>query len=362
MEFRDGRLRLSTRDRVTGERPPPAENDVNGWAARGDGARRWWLPAASAPVRRAGTQGVVQSFFDELFNHLDPYSRYVPPRDAGEDRERRIGQAGAGLRLVRRGSAIVVAEAISRRTGALAGIRPGDTILSVDGQSTRGQGCRHRDELDRRAGGDPRSRLPGAAATAASHTAELERAMVPPETVFAQRIGEVLVIQVTAFNRSTDSHLAQCARARPGRSASARGHRPRPARQSRRPAAAGGHRGGRAAARRHRGDHRRTRSRGVTDLALRLRRAWPGIPGRRHGRRPLRQRGRNPGRRAGRPRPRRGDRQLDARQGAGADDRPAAGRRRTVRDLEPRAGAARLADPGPWRAAAGLHQPRAGTR
>ena len=93
----------------------------------------------SAPVRRAGTQGVVQSFFDELFNHLDPYSRYVPPRDAGEDRERRIGQAGAGLRLVRRGAAIVVVEAIADGPGALAGIRPGDTIVSVDGQSARGK-------------------------------------------------------------------------------------------------------------------------------------------------------------------------------------------------------------------------------
>ena len=41
------------------------------------------------------------------------------------------------------------------------------------------------------------------------HSADLERAMVPPETVFAQRSGDVLVIQVTAFNRSTDSHLAQ---------------------------------------------------------------------------------------------------------------------------------------------------------
>ena len=81
----------------------------------------------------------MQSFFDELFNHLDPYSRYVPPREAGEDRERRVGQAGAGLRLIRRGSAIVVAEADRRRPGALAGIRPGDTILAVDGQSTRGK-------------------------------------------------------------------------------------------------------------------------------------------------------------------------------------------------------------------------------
>ena len=41
------------------------------------------------------------------------------------------------------------------------------------------------------------------------HNANLERALVPPETVFTQRLAEVLVIQVTAFNHSTDTHLAR---------------------------------------------------------------------------------------------------------------------------------------------------------
>ena len=96
------------------------------------------------------------------------------------------------------------------------------------------------------------------------------------------------------------------------------------------------------------------------DLALQRRRAGRRRAGRRHGRRPHRQRGGDTGRSTGRPRPGRRDRQFDPRQGPCADHRAAAGRRRTVRHLEPRAGAARLADPGPWRAAAGLHQPRTG--
>ena len=204
---RDGKLRLATRDHELAALPPPAESDINGWAGT---ATTLALAAAgtSAPVRRAGTQGVVQSFFDELFNHLDPYSRYVPPRDAGEDRERRIGQAGAGLRLVRRGAAIVVVEAIADGPGALAGIRPGDTIVSVDGQSAQGK--------------DPATVanwIAGPEETHCSvawrgrdgrlHSADIERAVVPPETVFVQRVSESLVIQVTAFNRGTDGHLAQ---------------------------------------------------------------------------------------------------------------------------------------------------------
>jgi carboxyl-terminal processing protease len=203
---RDGKLRLAAKDRVLMLRPPPPESDVNGWAsAAADLAAA--AVTASAPARRAGTQGVVQSFFDELFNHLDPYSRYVAPRDAGEDRERRSGQAGAGLGLVRRGNAIVVAEAISDGPGALAGIRPGDIIVSVDNRTTQGKeaptvsswiaGPEETMVVIAWRGRDGRIR-----------SAELERAMVPPETVFSQRVGDMLLVRMTAFNRSTDDHLA----------------------------------------------------------------------------------------------------------------------------------------------------------
>jgi carboxyl-terminal processing protease len=203
----DGRLRLVAHNRTVAERSPPSDADVAGWAAAAVGLA---IAASevSAPVRRAGTQGVVQSFFDELFNHLDPYSRYVAPREAGEDRERRSGQAGAGLRLARHGAAIIVLEAVVDGPGALAGIRAGDAILSVDGQSTQRMDAAAVMKLiagpqqtDVTIGWRGRDRRP--------RSAVLERAVVPPETVFAQRAGDSLVIQVTAFNHRTDSRLAR---------------------------------------------------------------------------------------------------------------------------------------------------------
>jgi carboxyl-terminal processing protease len=206
-DTRDGRLRLVARDRPVAERVSPPENDVNGWSLAAAELAAVAMPI-SPPVRRAGTQGVVQSFFDELFNHLDPYSRYIAPSDAVEDREHRTGQAGAGLRLVRRGSAVVVEEAIADGPGALAGIRPGDTIVSVDGQSALRQDA-----------AVVASHIIGPEGTSVAivwrgrdgrrRSAERERALVPPETVFAQRIGEVLLVQVTAFDSSTESHLAR---------------------------------------------------------------------------------------------------------------------------------------------------------
>lgn len=204
---RDGKLLLVTRDRVMAERTPPAENDVGGWAnTAAEMAGLAW--PVSAPERRAGTAGVVQSFFDELFNHLDPYSRYVAPSDASEDRGRRTGEGGVGLRLARHGLAIIVVEAIADGPGALAGIRPGDAILAVDGEPVRGKDVRS--VADRLAGPQATTvTVTWRGRDGRAHTLELERAMVPPESVYSQRIGRVLLIQLTAFNRSTSMHFAR---------------------------------------------------------------------------------------------------------------------------------------------------------
>ena len=202
-----GQLQLAAKDHILLTQPPPADNDVDGWAAAA--ARMASVAVAvSVPVRRASTQGVVQSFFDELFNHLDPYSRYVPPGDAAEDRERRSGDAGAGLRLVQRGSAIIVAEAITDGPGALAGIRPGDSIVAVDGQPARGVDAPT--VMSWIAGPDGTSVVVAWRDRGGRmRSAELERAMVPPETVVSQRVGDLLLIQISAFNHSTDDHLAR---------------------------------------------------------------------------------------------------------------------------------------------------------
>jgi carboxyl-terminal processing protease len=79
--------------------PPP--DDESGWA----GVVAAMNAAAyhhSAALRRAGTQGVIESFFDEMFNHLDPYSRYVAPAAAAADRDWRNGSAGIGVALAGR--------------------------------------------------------------------------------------------------------------------------------------------------------------------------------------------------------------------------------------------------------------------
>ena len=204
------KLVLTAGQRVVAEQLVPTGTAPAAWAAAA--VRLSEAAAAASPaVQKAGTQGIIQSFFDEMFNHLDPYSRYVPPREAAADRAGRNGTAGVGITLMQRGPNLLVQSAIADGPAAMAGVQPGDVIVTVDGARVRGQ--------------DPAAvaaLLAGPQGTALQmswrnegrlRTAELDRAMVPPETVFPQRVGDVLLVRITGFDRSTAAHLAKALRA-----------------------------------------------------------------------------------------------------------------------------------------------------
>jgi carboxyl-terminal processing protease len=199
-------LRLAAGDRMLITRTAPPDDNPEAWgAAAAELADAAW--SSSALLRRAGTQGFITSFFDELFNHLDPYSRYVPPRDAQADRDRRTGEAGAGIRLAGRRGAVTVAEITAESPADAAGVRLGDTILEVDDQKV--------------GSADPATVagwIAGPEDTPLSlvvrgrdgriRTLEMQRALVPPETVFTERRGPLLIIHITSFNSTTGQRLA----------------------------------------------------------------------------------------------------------------------------------------------------------
>jgi len=187
--------------------PAPAEADTAAWgAAIASLVRAGW--DSSETVRRAGGPGLVKAFFDELFNHLDPYSRYTPPATAASDRIRRAGRAGVGITLAARAGGFSVAAVQAGSPASAAGIKPGDRLLAVDGEPTQGADQQAvtallagpentQVELTLR-GRDDKLR-----------TLELERSRVPPETVQAQRFGDFLLLHVTGFSRTTASRVAQ---------------------------------------------------------------------------------------------------------------------------------------------------------
>ncbi|ONG58759.1 hypothetical protein BKE38_02160 [Pseudoroseomonas deserti] len=89
---------------------------------------------ASAALRRAGLEGLLQAGFDEVFNHLDPYSRYITAEEAWQARQRRVGQSGLGLRVAAGPrDTLVIATLVPDGEAARAGLREGDVLRSIDG-------------------------------------------------------------------------------------------------------------------------------------------------------------------------------------------------------------------------------------
>jgi carboxyl-terminal processing protease len=206
VETKDARLQLVRQNQVVFDVLAPKDEAPAAWAKAATAMTTAGY-LISAPVRRAGTQGIIQIFFDAMFSRLDPYSRYVPPVEAGADRATRAGRAGLGLVVGQRGALIEVRSVVRDSPAAIAGIRPGDILAAVDGQRTQDQ--------------DPAtiaallSGPDGSAVTLSwrgrdgrTRDGQLVRVMVPPETVFAQRFADVLVLRVTGFSASTASHLA----------------------------------------------------------------------------------------------------------------------------------------------------------
>jgi carboxyl-terminal processing protease len=205
-DIRDKTMRLRMGEKLLFSRPVPDSAEPLAWA-RVAAELQAVAFEASTPMQAAGTGGVIRGFFDELFNHLDPYSRYTPPEEAEDDRTRRAGQAGIGLSLARKGSQIIVQGAISDSPAAAEGISAGDVLLTVDGQSTRGkdvatvinwlQGPEDTGVTLSWRGRDGKVR--GAAVT---------RALIPPNTVFASRQGNLLVVRISDFNNATGQRVA----------------------------------------------------------------------------------------------------------------------------------------------------------
>lgn len=202
----DGRLRLFRNGDVVLETPVPTDQAPVAWARTAADVTEIGYKL-SPLLRRVGTQGVIQSFFDAMFSGLDPYSRYVPPMEASQERARRAGQANVGLTVGLRGSQIEVRTVVRDSPAAIIGIRPGDILWAIDGQRTRDQ--------------DPvtiAAMLAGADGSVVTlswrgrdgriRNAQVGRVMVAPETVFAHRAAGMLVLRITGFSNTTASHLA----------------------------------------------------------------------------------------------------------------------------------------------------------
>jgi carboxyl-terminal processing protease len=203
-------MRLAVEDRPLATAPlaPLGARDPASAAAALAAALGGFYEAAwrHAPaLRRAGLQRIIASGFEEVFNHLDPYSRYLTPAEARATRERRIGQSGLGLRIAVQGQGLAVVAVTPGGPAAEAGIRVGERLLAVDGRS-----------LGPRDPGLAAALLEGPEGSTVRLTLSrggrvrevpLVREMVVPETVTAERRDDILWVRLSGFTALTDRRL-----------------------------------------------------------------------------------------------------------------------------------------------------------
>ncbi len=190
-------IALVDRERIVLSMPLPAPGDAAGWGAVA-AALCGRAATLSPAIAEAGTEGIVTSFFDELFNHLDPYSRYIPP--AGSEADTAAGDPGLTISISRHHA--VVAAVDPGGSAAVAGLTVGDRVFTIDGVTTHGQDAY---TLNAALAGPPGSEvtLKILPRNKPPRTVSLTRIAVPPPTVFAATQGPLLVIQITGFEDGT---------------------------------------------------------------------------------------------------------------------------------------------------------------
>ena len=213
-ELQPGALLLTDGDRALAARPvPPLPAGAPAEAAAQPLAislaslfeAAWRVSPA---LRRAGADRMLQSGFEELFNHLDPYSRYLTPQEAVAARGRRIGQVGLGLRLAAgRRQEVVLADVTPDGPASRAGLRLNDQVLAIDGQPVSARDLATAAAL-----------LEGPAGTQVvlrlrrgrrHFDIRLLRMLLPPDTVHAERHDDILWLQLDNFSNATDRHLME---------------------------------------------------------------------------------------------------------------------------------------------------------
>ncbi len=210
--LQDNQIRLYGPDQLLIAVPAPAPDDAAGWGKAAAAVASAGY-AASPALQTAGTQGIVESFFDELFNHFDPYSRYEPPVQAAQEQLMVTGIAGVGFSLRRQGNDVVVDSVAADGPAAEAGLQPGSQILAVDGKPAfASQLANLNNNLNGILGSKVslRVRQPDDLSGDASDIT-LTRAFVPPQTVFPENFGAgqtFLALKIAAFNKGTSDQFS----------------------------------------------------------------------------------------------------------------------------------------------------------
>lgn len=204
----DGSIKLVARGQIAGTFPMPKSNDPKSWAALTSSAIVS-VRAVSPAVHAAADDAIYQAVFDSALAKLDGFSRYSSPETAREERNRRIGFGGVGVRLQTSGGRIEVLSVIPNTPAEAAGLKVGDRIVQVDGIGIKNRDIKDIIEQLRGATGTYVQLVVERANAPNPLTFQLMREKIIPRTVVSQMDGRVLEIKISAFNQDTSRTVSQ---------------------------------------------------------------------------------------------------------------------------------------------------------
>lgn len=210
--LQDGQIRLfGPNQMILAITAPPATNATAwGIAAAKVAAAAY---AVSQPLQQVGTQGIISNFFDELFNHFDPYSRYEPPSQAAQEQLIVVGLASTGVTLDSISGKVLISRVAADSPAANAGLEPGMVVTAINGQHVYpSMVTRLNSEMDGVPGShfsmnftDPLS------SDSSVQSVTLQRDFIPPQTVFVEPSLKpgIAVLKISGFNKGTGDQFAQ---------------------------------------------------------------------------------------------------------------------------------------------------------
>ena len=184
----------------------PSSDDPHTWASllsrlEAD-AKRTSPTVASAPQ-----DNIDKTMFDGITSGLDRFSRYSTPQIARDQRAARDGFGGVGILLEDDTQPYRITKVLPGSPADIAGIRVGDRLVSVDGQTTAN---RSQNEVVRQLRGAISSNVtvtidhPG---QGGRRSYELQRKLIVLPTVTVTRGNGVAVFHISGFNQNTTQQL-----------------------------------------------------------------------------------------------------------------------------------------------------------
>lgn len=201
-------IKLVARGQTAGIFTMPSDDDPKSWAALTTNAISS-VRAVSPAVHVADDDAIYQAVFDSTLAKLDGFSRYSSPENAREERNRRIGFGGVGVRLRTNSGRIEVISVIPGTPAEAAGMKAGDKIIQVDGVSMKNRDVKDVVEQLRGAAGTSVMLVVERPGAEAPMTLQLVREKIIPRTVIAHTDGSVLDIKISAFNQDTGRSVSQ---------------------------------------------------------------------------------------------------------------------------------------------------------